>query len=123
MLGQAKEVLGNTTTVRKTPSRYGVDTGQRIAAFATVDYMELVPVQSGGVADGAGDKWLKLGDNRYINQLLSGRVYYSILREPTPDPEPEPDPTPLVVKVDFTVTDPVTGKKYGATGIELPEIT
>jgi len=42
---------------------------------------------------------------------------YMIVNPLTPPPPPSVSAT-----LDITVTDPVTGKRYGKTGIELPEV-
>jgi hypothetical protein len=92
MNGKAKEALGNVSTVRLAPSRYGTDAGRRIAAYSTIEFMEIVPVSMMGSADAIGDKWLKLPDGTYVNYVLAGKTYYTILSQPTTDPEPETPP-------------------------------
>lgn len=90
MNGTAKEKLGNTSTIRLQPSRYGTDTGKRISAFSTIEFTEIVPVIVMGSADNVNDKWFKLPDGNYVNYILAGKEYYTVLTMPTPDVPPTP---------------------------------
>jgi hypothetical protein len=116
--GTAKETAGNTSTVRETPSRYGKDTGHRVAPFSIIDFVKVVPVAIQGSADNPADLWFQLPEGNFVNYILGGAKYYTILTEPA---APPPSAGTGAV-LDITVTDPGTGKKYGALGVELPEI-
>lgn len=88
MNGTAKEKLGNTSTVRMEPSRYGADTGKRIYPYSTIEFTQIVPATVKGTADSVNDKWFKLPDGTYVNYTLAGKEYYTVLTLPS-----EPDPT------------------------------
>lgn len=89
--GTAREALGNTSTIRQTPSRYGTDTGRRVSPNQTIEFVEVVPAQVQGSADNPNDQWFELPDGSFVNYILSGRSYYTILTQPE-NPEPEPEP-------------------------------
>lgn len=119
--GTAKEKLGNTGTIRKTPSRYGEKTGGYVKPFSTIEFVEIVDVQIQGTADRTGEKWLKLPDGNFINyKLFSGSNlvdYFTILTMPgMPDPEPQPNEKKYTVVIDLEGYKPVTH-----TGILEPE--
>jgi GH25 family lysozyme M1 (1,4-beta-N-acetylmuramidase) len=88
MNGIAKEALGNVTTIRATPSRYGADTGKRIAANSVIEFVKIADVVVMGSADNVNDKWLELTDGNFVNYILSGKQYYTILTQPTDTPPP-----------------------------------
>lgn len=90
MNGTAKESLGNTSTVRAAPSRYGTDTGKKIPAYSKIDFVSFADVVIMGSADAPSDKWLKLPDGNFVNYILAGKKYYDILTQPTTDPVPTP---------------------------------
>ncbi len=94
--GTAKEILGNTTTVRNKPSRYGV--GQySLPPGNTTSFVEIVPAlpaTSTTPLDNVNDQWLKLPDGNYINYILyspAAKNYYSVLTYPA-DPAPTESP-------------------------------
>jgi GH25 family lysozyme M1 (1,4-beta-N-acetylmuramidase) len=123
MNGTAKEALGNTSTIRSQPSRYGTDTGKRIDAYSTIDFVQVVDVEIKGTADKSGDKWLKLTDGNYVNHILGGLYYYQILSQPSdPSPEPEPEP-PTLPEIPYTITlgDDVTYIKQTFSGTLKPK--
>jgi len=97
--GTAKEKNGNTSTIRKTPSRYG-DTMGTIAPYSTIEFVAVVPVVPEGTADNSNDTWLKLPSGYYVNHVLAGVTYYTILTQPT-----EPPPTGAKpASIDMTLT-------------------
>jgi len=89
--GVAKEKLGKTSTVRKSPGVVsGNSTDQSIQPKSTLEYTELVIG-----TNSPNDRWFKLADGSgYVQYIYSGRQYYDILQEPgtvTPPPvEPPP---------------------------------
>lgn len=106
--GKAKERLGNTGTIRENPSRYGKDTGLDVLPYATIDFVEIVDAQIIGTADKAEEKWLKLGEMRFVNyKLYSSGVlkdYFEILSMPSEN-QPSGDITAsITLKADGTVT-------------------
>ena len=96
MNGTAKERLGNISTIRRSPSRYGSDTGQRVSSYQVIEFVEIVPAQVQGTADKVEDQWFKLMDGNYVNYILSGTSYYTILTQPGPAPVPTPTPKHVV---------------------------
>jgi hypothetical protein len=85
--GTAREKLGNTSTVRSLPTRYGAKLGS-VNPYTTVEFTEIVPAQIGGTADNPADKWLKLASGGYVNYILNGAEYYTVLTQPTPETPP-----------------------------------
>lgn len=111
--GTAREKLGNTSKIRSTPSRYGADLGS-INPGSTIEFVRVVPVQVSGTADNPADQWFELpGGGKYVNYILSGVEYYTILTQPTPDepPPPPPPPTTDIEYITVHFTDGTT-KKY-----------
>jgi hypothetical protein len=108
MYGTAKEKLGNTSTIREEPSRYGKDTGRRIYPYATIEFASTVPVVVKGTADNPNDIWFKLPDGAFVNYILSGTNYYTIITSPTPD-EPAPEDK-IEIYVNGTLKYTITGK-------------
>jgi len=99
MNGTAKEILGNVSTIRKSPSRYGADTGKRVPAWATLEFVDIADVIPQGTADNVADKWLKLPDGNYVNYILAGKEYYNVVTMPSDTP-PDPQPKkPVDVKI------------------------
>jgi hypothetical protein len=93
MDGIAKEKLGNTTKVRKTPSRYGVEVPPALVPGAQVNFIEKVATIPQGTADKAGEMWLKLTDGNYVNYKLFNSMnmltdYFTIVQEPGVTPPP-----------------------------------
>jgi hypothetical protein len=82
--GTAKEVLGKTGTIRTSPEVLsGNDTGKRVQAYTTIEFVEVVDGKSV-----PADKWFKLPDGNYLNYIISGRAYYQIVTQPIPDVPP-----------------------------------
>jgi hypothetical protein len=94
--GTAKEKLSNTSTIRKSPSRYGEDTGGRVAPYTTINFVEVVPVTIQGTADKLDDRWFKMPDGNYVNYILGGIQYYDILTQPSAEP-PIAKPTDIEI--------------------------
>lgn len=109
--GTAQEKLGNTSTVRTSPSRYGRDTGLRIQPHDIIEFVEVVPAVVSGTADNANDKWFKLPTGNYVNYILSGLAMYTILTEPSIPPVTQ---NPKV-----TITFTHEGVVYEAVDVEL----
>lgn len=109
MNGTAKESRGTNSTVRGTPSRYGASK-YTIQAGSTIEFTAVVPVIVGGVADNANDKWLKLPDGNFVNYILAGTTYYTILTHPTTEPPPPPDTEGLKVNYAVQETFPQEGR-------------
>jgi hypothetical protein len=80
--GTAKEKLGNVSTKRDKPSRYGKSIGS-VAAGSTIEFVAVVDAVVSGTADLTGDKWFKLPDNSYVNYILAGIPYYVVLTQPS----------------------------------------
>lgn len=110
MNGTAKEKLGNTSTVREQPSRYGKDTNLRVSPYQTTEFTDIVPCLVLGTYDSPNDKWLKRPDGNYVNYILAGKTYYDILTMPTTDTPPVTDT--VTVSVDATITADINGTKY-----------
>ena len=92
MNGTARENGGRIGKIRTAPSRYATQTGQ-VAAFTTIEFVSIAnSIDSGAYA---ADKWFLLPDGRYVNYIISGQEYFTILTQPTTEPPPNPDPTPL----------------------------
>ncbi len=87
MNGTAREARGTNSTVRDKPSRYGVGL-YPIPSNSTIDFVEKVPVVVSGAADNANDTWLKLPDGNFVNHILAGVTYYTILTNPSTEPPP-----------------------------------
>lgn len=116
MNGTAKENGGRTGNIRTTPSRYGTVTGQ-VTAYATIEFVKVVPSIDNGAY--AADQWFQLPDGRYLNYIISGQKYFTILTEPTTEPPPTTEPSIFMTHTftdDLIVTQPDgTIKAYGAT--------
>ena len=104
--GKATEARGNTTTIRKTPSRYGASMGA-IPANSTVEFVGIADVVISGALDLAGDTWLKLPNGLFINHVLGGVTYYNILTMPVvvpPPPATGDTQINMTLKADGTIT-------------------
>ncbi len=105
--GTAREALGNISTVRNTPSRYGTSV-YSLPAGNTLEFVRVVPVQVSGGADNPSDEWFELPDGNFVNYKLNGALYYTILTQPT---EPEPPPTgakPVSMAINLATGSTVT---------------
>jgi GH25 family lysozyme M1 (1,4-beta-N-acetylmuramidase) len=92
MNGTAQEKGGRVGKIRATPSRYGTQTGTSPAG-ATIEFVRVANSIDSGIY--AADQWFELPDGRYLNYIISGAKYFTILTMPTTEPPPDPDPTPL----------------------------
>ena len=102
MNGKAKESLGKTPSVRTAPDISGTKV-YTLAAGATVDYVTEV---AGSVVK--TDKWLKLADGNYVNYVVSGVTYFTIITPPTPDPVTPP----VTVKTVSLTIEPTAGTVF-----------
>ena len=107
MNGTAREARGTTSTVRDKPSRYGNGL-YSIPANSTIEYVEKVPVVVSGSADNAADTWLKLPDGNFVNHILAGVTYYTILTQPSTEPPPTPGNKPIEISVTLEGYKPKT---------------
>jgi GH25 family lysozyme M1 (1,4-beta-N-acetylmuramidase) len=106
MTGTAKEKLGKTVTIRKTPRvASGNSTNKSIFPYTTISFIGVVDD-----LDYPGNpnyKWLDLGNGEYANYIYPPNgLRFDILTQPSPDPGPgpQPDPSPLpVLTVEVTV--------------------
>lgn len=95
MNGTAKEILGKIGTIRTTPEAVsGNDTGKRVPAGSTIEFVKVVPGKSIPT-----DQWFQLPDGNYLNYILTGRAYYQILTQPT-----TPPPPPTVTETNLKIT-------------------
>lgn len=101
MYGTAKENGGRVGKIRTTPSRYGTQTGSSPAG-ATIEFVSIAnSIDSGAYA---ADKWFLLPDGRYLNYIISGEKYFTILTQPTTEPPPTPDPNPTPLPATYAAT-------------------
>jgi len=104
MNGTARENGGRIAKIRTTPSRYGTQTGQ-VEAYARIEFVKVAnSIDSGAYA---ADKWFQLPDGRYVNYIISGQEYFTIITQPTIDPPPVPTgetKISMTLKTDGTIT-------------------
>lgn len=94
---KAKEKLGKRSTVRREPHVGGAWAGSYIEPYSTITFVEIVTDKFQPL-----DTWLKLGDGRYVNYKVGGKVYYDVI-----DEVPEPDGV-----VTVTLNDSRTGETW-----------
>lgn len=120
MNGTAKENGGRIGNIRTTPSRYG-NTVATSPAGVTIQFVKIV--NSIDVGAYAADEWFELPDGRFLNYIISGQKYFTILSMPTETPPPPP-PTPATpsIYISHTFTDALsvtqpdgTVKSYNAS--------
>ena len=98
--GTAKNISGSASAVRVKPSRYAADSGKpRPVNGAVIEFVKIADAVVTGPLDLATDKWLQLPDGNFVNHILNGVPFYTVLTQPTPDP----------------VTPPVTVKPVSVT--------
>ncbi len=112
MNGTAKEALGNTSTVRDEPTRYGTGL-YTLPPGNTLQFVKVVPVVVSGGSDNPADQWFEMPDGNFVNYILAAKKYYNILTQPSTEPPPATNP-----KATVTFTD-TAGKVFEAVDVEL----
>ena len=103
MNGTAKEIKGNSPSIRSAPDVSGAKVGS-LPAGVTIEFMELVPGSKV-----ATDKWLKLPNGiHFVNQNVGGVEYFKILTMPTTQPPP---PVSESIYISHTFTDTLIVEK------------
>lgn len=105
--GTAKEALGKTPSVRNKADIGGA----KVYSFLPNQTIEFVEIVNGSVI--ATDKWLKLPDGNFVNYIVGGVTYFTVLTQPSVPPVPS---TPSVfISHEFNDTLTIDGKVYTAT--------
>ncbi len=107
MNGTAKENGGRIGKIRSTPSRYGTQVSTS-PAYATIEFVSTVPSIDTG--DFASDVWFLLPSGNYLNYIISGQEYFTILTQPSTEPPPDPTPTGNIhIEADLNDDGTITG--------------
>lgn len=108
--GTAKNISGSASAVRVKPSRYAADSGKpRPVNGAVIEFVKIADAVVSGPLDFPADKWLQLPDGNFVNHVLNGVPFYTVLTQPTPDPVTPPAP---VVKIDTLTIEPAAGTVF-----------
>ena len=113
--GTAKNISGSASAVRVKPSRYAADSGKpRPVNGAVIEFVKIADAVVSGPLDLPTDKWLQLPDGNFVNHILNGVPFYTVLTQPTPDPVTPP--VPAADKMTLTVTEAGVTKTYSIEG-------
>ena len=107
--GTAKNISGSASAVRVKPSRYAADSGKpRPVNGAVIEFVKIADAVVSGPLDLPTDKWLQLPDGNYVNHILNGVPFYTVLTPPTPDPVTPP----VTVKPVSLTIEPTAGTVF-----------
>ncbi len=109
---QAKERLGKTVTVRRTPAAVsGNATGEVILPYAIVNYEAIVADDK---FPGNPDyKWLKLSEGRYVNFMYPPNgLRFDLIGNPPPPPPPDGETITHRIDVHSDGTITIDGNPY-----------
>ena len=106
--GKAKESKGNLPSVRTAPSRGASKVGS-LAAGVTIDFVRIASSTMAHASDLTSDRWFERPDGTYVNYLLGGVEYFTILSQPVTDTIPTPTPAGVPAVVEFNLA---SGSSY-----------